>query len=152
MMSRIIKYLIYSTVLIILFTSCTNVHDPADGNQDTSIHLFLDSVASYGTEIIAHYTNDTLFCCSVLAKDDTKKTLIRYYLDGDSVEVNQIDFFYKYALSTKPKLNIDSLWDEMIDSVSVVNYILNYNGDIIWKDDSTIKIIDFYPIVISLRH
>lgn len=134
-------------VLFYLFTviSCHNSLKENDANQDTTIHYFFDTTASLGTEVIVDYRKGIPICSSTLIQEDMKSTIIIYYLLNDSILAEQIVSYYNLPLSTRNDLHISGIWEGLCDSVSFHDYILNYDGIIIWQDNPSIAINNIFP-------
>ena len=133
--------------LLFLLTviSCNDSVKERDANQDTSIHYFFDTTESLGMEVIVDYRNGIPIGSGILIQEEMKRTYIGYHFLNDSILAQQIVSYYHSPLSTRNNLNINGIFGGYEDSVSFQNYIMRYDGTVIWQEDSFIAINNLFP-------
>ncbi len=145
------KYTIFFLpFLFVLSTSCTTINESNVESKDTTIHLLFSDSSQFGTEIYADYRDGVLVNCNVKIKKATCENLIRHIFLEDSILVTEDILFYEYPIRRKQEYNIDTIMDELIDSVYTVKYILDYKGNVIWISDSMASMTFFYHKLQSL--
>lgn len=138
--------------------SCKSMNNNDKENRDTAIHYFVDTAASMGTEIVFFYHNDTLSGSAVLIEEEKRSTYIDYLFINDSILASEEIFVYNDPLSMRRDITKDTFWNTPDDLIFYADYILDYKGEIIWKeikiDDDSINIINnVFPLIDSLvRH
>lgn len=144
---------IYRLLLTISFfislVGCSDAFEKRSTTNDTSIHLFVDDYSVYGTEIIADFCDKDLKSATILIKNINNKTIIAYYFTNDSILADEFLLIYQKPITYDKKNSIDTLYDELYDSVHHVDYIMDYEGNIIYIDDSSQNMTDFYPIFVK---
>lgn len=138
------------SLLLIIFSSCTTINESNIEYKDTSLHFLFSDSSPFGTEIYAHYCDNVIASCEIEIKKDRCKNFIRFIFLKDSILATEDILFYEYPIQKKQEYNIDTIWDELIDSISVVRYILNYEGKILWKSDSMAYYTNYFPELQSL--
>lgn len=137
-------------VVVFFFTSCCDTNKKSVETRDFSAHYFLDTVASLGTEVIIHYKNNRPVSSSILINEEKRSTLVQYLFIKDSILVSEEIFYYNDSLSIRKDILNEVFWIDDTDSVNFVRYIIDYNGAVIWKNDSLNEIKNHYSLIDSL--
>jgi len=133
-----------------LFLSCEDAEKRNEKNRDYSVHYFLDTTASMGTEIIMDYTNGKLISSHILIQEEKKRTMITYCFIKDSIIAQELIYFYNNPLTVRQDTNSVVFGKDLADSTLMKRYILNYDGCVIWREDSLQEINIFYSKMDSL--
>jgi len=141
--------LLFTISFFIFLVGCSDAYEKRSTTNDTSIHLYVDDYSEYGTEIIAYFCDKELKNAAILIKNINNETLINYIFTNDSILADEFLLIYKKPITYDKKISIDTLYDELYDSVHHVDYIMDYEGNIIYIDDSSQNMTDFYPIFVK---
>ena len=144
-----INRLLFTISFFIFLVGCSDAYEKRSTTNDTSIHLFVDDYSVYGTEIIADFCDKELKSATILIKNINNNTIIAYYFTNDSILADEFLLIYQKPITYDKKISIDTLYDELYDSVHHVDYIMDYEGNIIYIDDSSQNMTDFYPIFVK---
>ena len=144
-----INRLLFTISFFIFLVGCSDAYEKRSTTNDTSIHLFVDDYSVYGTEIIADFCDKELKSATILIKNINNETIIAYYFTNDSILADEFLLIYQKPITYDKKISIDTLYDELYDSVHHVDYIMDYEGNIIYIDDSSQNMTDFYPIFVK---
>ena len=144
-----INRLLFTISFFIFLVGCSDAYEKRSTTNDTSIHLFVDDYSLYGTEIIADFCDKELKSATILIKNINHNTIIAYYFTNDSILADEFLLIYQKPITYDKKISIDTLYDELYDSVHHVDYIMDYEGNIIYIDDSSQNMTDFYPIFVK---
>lgn len=136
-------------LIVVLFASCNHTHKTEEKIITTN-HYFFDTANLFGTEVVLKYEDDKLSESSILVQEKTFRTDILYYFVKDSIIAREIKVTYKYPMTDRHIILNDSLYAELIDSDYFTRYILDYDGNVIWIDDSSKEINNFYLLFDSL--
>ena len=140
--------LLFTISFFIFLVGCSDAYEKRSTTNDTSIHLYVDDYSEYGTEIIAYFCDKELKNAAILIKNINNETLINYIFTNDSIISNELLLIYQQPITPDKKISTDTLYDELYDSVHHVDYIMDYEGNIIYKDDSSHNITNFYQTFI----
>ena len=144
-----INRLLFTISFFIFLVGCSDAYEKRSTTNDTSIHLYVDDYSEYGTEIIAYFCDKELKNAAILIKNINNETLINYIFTNDSILADEFLLIYQKPITYDKKISIDTLYDELYDSVHHVDYIMDYEGNIIYIDDSSQNMTDFYPIFVK---
>ena len=142
--------IVFSLFVALMATSCFFENNNVEERRDSTVHFFYDTVASLGTEVIIHYENDKPAWVSILFQEERRSTIVEYLFLKDSILVSESDFFYNNALSTRKDVLNEVFWKDDTDSVNFFRYVIDYNGDIIWNNDSLNDTKNHYSVINSL--
>lgn len=136
---------IYFILFSLSIVSCKSANDSDNTVKYSENHYFIDNISSRGAEMFVKYRNDSLVHCDILIKEDTCRTIIIYYFIKDSIFVSEMVSRYRFPMTDEREMRIDTIFDDLIDSVRFIDYIMDYEGNIIWRSDSVNKITYIFP-------
>lgn len=118
----------YLLLFCIFMISCNSVHKQDMSlnviKKDTLINYSINGISAEGTEAKAIYRDKKIYKCIVSIYAETGKAIINYLFGLDSINVSEEKYSYSKSIE-----NVKSKKDIQLDYK--INYIIDYNGNII---------------------
>ena len=134
-------------VCIIILSSCTSTKKEPINEIIRQYDVY--DLSTEGAVLNVLYKNNKITSSKIEIFGETGKRVINYTYEHKWIIATDSIFIYNYLIYEG--IDIDQNSDTLIESIETCKYKLDYNGNVIWKDDSLFDIFNIFPTLKELN-
>lgn len=118
-------------------------------STETIVEHYIENISTEGATASTLYRNNKIISTTIEIFGETGKKTICYAYEKEYIAAIESTFTYNYFIYQTPDTTIPSQKKDLIDTITVTRYKLDYAGNIIWKKDS---LHDVYNVFSKTEH